>query len=95
MARLDRAKLLREIEGNERFFANDGSVIDGLRGLPTALAEMSDDTFMSHANEEKNDFSNWVRDVCGDEKLARDLSTVKTKANAAKKAIARVAMLSK
>jgi hypothetical protein len=34
---------------------------------------MPEETFRYHSNETKTDFSNWVRDVIGDEKLARDL----------------------
>jgi len=34
---------------------------------------MNEETFGYHSNETKSDFSNWVKDVIGDEKLAADL----------------------
>jgi len=41
----------------------------------------------------KNDFSNWVRDVIGDEKLSRDLQKSTTQAQAAKSVADRVTWL--
>ncbi len=48
---------------------------------------MSDETFSFHLNESKNDFRNWVKDVIGDEKLARDLEASNDR-NQAIKAVA-------
>jgi len=42
--------------------------------LKDALDLMNDETYTYHASREKNDFSNWIKDIIGDEKLARDLS---------------------
>jgi len=35
---------------------------------------MSDDVFYHHANQERNDFSNWARDVLQEQDLAEDLT---------------------
>lgn len=55
-----------------------------LQELETALREMEDETFSHHVSEARNDFSNWVKDVIGDDKLAGDLNRSKTKTQAAK-----------
>jgi hypothetical protein len=56
------------------FWCHDGCMIKSIRELKDALELMSDKTYAYHANNEKNDFSNWVKDIIGDDKLARDLS---------------------
>lgn len=61
--------------------------------LESALKKMSDDTFRYHLNETKNDFSIWVKEVIGDEKLARDILKSQNRANALKSVTARVAWL--
>lgn len=55
------------------FWCHDGRIIRSIRELKDALELMSDDTYAYHASREKNDFSNWIKDIIGDEKLARDL----------------------
>ena len=52
-----------------------------------------EETFRHHSSESRNDFSNWVRDVIGDEKLSRDLLKSTTQAQAAKSIDDRVAWL--
>ena len=37
------------------------------------MGEVGEDTFRHHAGGTRNDFSNWVRDVIGDEKLSWDI----------------------
>lgn len=56
------------------FWCNDGRIIRSLRELKDAFESMSDETYCYHANKEKSDFGKWVKDIIGDEKLARDLS---------------------
>ena len=48
----------------------DGSETKNLQELAEAFHYMSDDVFYYHVNDQKNDFSNWVRDVFKQEKLA-------------------------
>ena len=54
---------------------------------------MSDETFAYHSNEEKHDFSNWLKDVVEDEKLAEDLEDSTSRKKAAKLVNERVALL--
>lgn len=77
-------KMLGDVPEDKRFYCSDGKVLKNLVELNMALVEMSDDTFNYHSNSEKTDFSNWVKDVIGDEKLARDLGKGVTKVKAAK-----------
>ena len=46
--------------------------------VPFALimGELSDDEFRHYVNEAKNDFSNWVREVVGRDKLADALAQI-------------------
>jgi hypothetical protein len=55
------------------FWCHDGRVLKNMKELGEALTTMADETFAYHSNSEKKDFSNWVRDVIGDKRLAKDL----------------------
>jgi len=57
------SKLLRDAKEEFYFRLIDGSEIKSLRDLADSLANMSDDAFYYHVDENKNDFGNWVRDV--------------------------------
>lgn len=58
------------------------------------MTVISDETFVFHANAEKNDFGNWVKDIIKDEKLAKDLTKAQSRIQAAKSVAARVSFLS-
>ena len=86
-------KMLGDVAQDKWFWCYDGRELKNLPRLGTALNEMSDETFRYHSNETKNDFSNWVKDVIGDDKLSRDLEKSKTQVQAAKAVADRVAWL--
>jgi hypothetical protein len=86
-------EMLEDVPKEKRFWCRDGQVLRNMQELETALKEMTEGAFRYHSNETKNDFSNWVRDVIGDEKLARDLLRSGTRAQAAKSVASRVAWL--
>lgn len=75
-------RLLTEPAPHNQFFVSDGSVIKNVAELVWALDKMNEETYNFHANKEKNDFSSWIRDVFGEEKLAEDLKTSASKAEA-------------
>jgi hypothetical protein len=52
------------------FFAKDGTVFKSLAELAMGLNRMHEDTYRFHANDKKNDFVSWVRDVFGENRLA-------------------------
>jgi len=76
---------LDDVPEDKVFWCHDGRTVRNMDELAVVLAEMSEDTFCYHANGGKNDFSNWIRDVIGDVKLARELAMVVTKPNAVRK----------
>ena len=84
---------LADVMQEKQFWCSDGRVLKNLPELKSALEQMSEDTFCRHSNETRSDFSNWVRDVIGDDKLSRDLQKSKTRAQAAKAAADRIAWL--
>lgn len=84
---------LADVPDDKRFRCCNGWVIKNLAELETALREMNDDSFRYHCNEAKCDFSNWVKDVIGDKKLARDLAKSTTREQAAKSVSLRIAWL--
>ncbi len=86
-------KLLGDVPVDKPFWSQDGRTLKNLQELAAALKEMSDETFRYHLNEAKNDFSNWVRDVVGDEKLAGDLWNSFTRTQAALIVADRIAYL--
>ena len=86
-------KRLADVSQDKQFWCQDGRVLKSLQELESALREMGEDTFRHHSSEDRNDFSNWVRDVIGDEKLARDLSKSKTKTQASGNVAGRIAWL--
>ena len=77
------------------FYLHDGGTLDNLTDLADALYDMSDDVYSYHVNESKNDFSNWVRDIIKDERLAGDLNKAASKNQAAKIVADRLAALKK
>ncbi len=86
---------LADVLQEKRFWCSDGRVLKNLPQLETALKEMSEETFRYHSSEAKNDFSNWVRDVIGDEKLSMDLQKSTTRLQAAKSVAERIVWLKK
>ena len=89
----DAEKLLADVPEGRSFWCNDWWIFRNMRDLSNGLANMSDETFAYHLNDEKNDFSNWLKDVIGDEKLAKDLENPITRQEAAKRVNDRVSFL--
>ncbi|MBI2860361.1 MAG: hypothetical protein HYX91_02490 [Chloroflexi bacterium] len=96
MARIlsqDAQRLLGDVPPEKSFWCRDGRAFKNIQELSAALATMSDETFGHHANAGRNDFSNWVKEVIGDEKLARDLAKSTTRTAANKKVMERIIFL--
>ena len=72
-------KILGEAPEEHHFVVADGKRLKNVLELADALETMSEEIFRHHANEFKNDFSSWVRDVFYDHSLAEDISRAKTK----------------
>jgi hypothetical protein len=84
---------LGDVLDEKRFWCHDGKLTKNLGELGKALNEMSDETFHYHSSEGRNDFSNWIRDVVGDNKLANDLSKAKSRIQASKAVAKRISFL--
>ena len=93
--RKDAARVLTDTSDDKSFFCHNGYVAKNLHQLAECLSHISEDSFKHHVTPVKNDFSNWVRDVFGDDKLARDLTQVSEHLEAAKAVRARIAWLQK
>ena len=93
---IEQAKLfLAGCSDDKVFFVNNGMTIKSLYELRDALVTMSDDTYNFHANEEKNDFSNWVEEVHKDADLAKRLQKAKNRGEAFKFVLERLNYLEK
>lgn len=84
---------LGDVPSEKRFWCYDGKALKNLSELEEALQQMSEETFRFHSSEGRSDFSNWVMNVVGDEKLSRDLQKSTTRIQAAKSVASRVAWL--
>ena len=78
----DAMKALSDVNPENSFWVCDGSILKNLDELLNFAKNAQDNVFSYHANEERNDFSNWVKDMMGDVKLAGDLSKTKDKKEA-------------
>ncbi len=76
-------KTLADVHTDNIFSLKDGSQVNNLKELYMALQKMDDSTFSHHVNDSRHDFSNWVKDVHRDYKLANSLEDTKDKKDCA------------
>ena len=88
------SKLLDKVPAENVFYCHDGTIFTDVNELAAGLATMADETFAFHSNPEKQDFSNWVRDVIGDKQLANNLARAESRLEATEAVVARIAFLS-
>lgn len=89
----DAQKVLRHVPDEKCFYCHDGKILNNIYDLKSALEKMHDTIYSYHVTAEKNDFARWVREVLGDEKLARDLAKATDKKDAAKIVAERISWL--
>lgn len=65
--------ILRQVEGDERFFNADGNVFASLEEFDAAVSRMSQEVFNNHCNSQKCDFASWIESVLHDAVLAKDI----------------------
>ena len=75
------------------FWCNDGQIFKNVKELRDGLNRMTDETFAYHSNTEKHDFSNWIRDIISDRKLANSLAQAATRQEAVKIVNSRLAFM--
>lgn len=66
-------KILGDVGEGRRFFCSDGKVFSNLEDLKEDIKKMSDEVFLHHTGEGRNDFSNWICECVGDARLADGL----------------------
>ncbi|MFO8010838.1 MAG: hypothetical protein R6U89_08520 [Dehalococcoidia bacterium] len=96
MARIlkeDAERWLGRVPNEYAFWCCDGRTIHDMAELAESLQQMEESIFDHHSNKQRKDFSNWVRDVIGDQKLARDLMKAGTLNQAARAVNQRVQFL--
>ncbi len=80
----DAEKMMGDVHPDSVFSLRDGSEIKSLKELYSRLQGMDDSVFSHHVNDERNDFSNWVRDVHKDYRLANSLGSSRSREDALK-----------
>ena len=88
-------KLLAKVPEEYVFWCQGGRIFRDMKELAEGLVAMSDETFAYHSNSQKNDFSEWVRNIIQDEKLASDLAMAISRAEAAGYVVARLDFLTR
>ena len=68
-------KELGNVPAEHAFVLLNGPKINNLYELAEALENIKETSFRHHVTGQKNDFSNWIRDVVGDSELAAKLFT--------------------
>jgi hypothetical protein len=84
---------LADVPDDKRFWCHDGRVMKNLGELRKGLIDISDETFRYHFGEGRNDFSKWIREVVGDEKLANALGKVRSRIQASQAVAERISFL--
>jgi hypothetical protein len=74
-----RVESIKDAGGPECFWVNNGPVVKNLVELLEALEQMPDEVFAHHAKGGQNDFAVWIKEVLGEEKLARRLGKLKSR----------------
>ena len=89
----DAQRVLRHVSDEQRFYCHDGSTYSNIHDLKTGLDNIHEQAYRHHVAEKKNDFARWVREVLGDDKLAKDLSKAPDKKEAARIVAERITWL--
>ena len=79
---ISKKKLMTTVNEQHHFHVADGMKLENLMQLMEYLEKMNIETYKFHANESKNDFSSWIKDVFEEPELAENLKTASTKENA-------------
>ena len=70
---------MQDIGPKHYFYLKDGRILKDIFELREIFVNISEEVFNHHVNNERNDFSNWIRDVFDNKSLALEISQCKTK----------------
>lgn len=79
---MKRRKLNRKAKPEEFFRLGNGKIIRSVKELAEALDTMEDYIYHNHVNNERNDFSSWVKHVFNEKMLAKNLKDASSKMEA-------------
>ncbi len=71
-------KFEKNVPNDKVFHLSNGQVINNIKELYDMINHMPEDVFFHHVNDQRNDFSNWVRDVMGEKTLAQSIAKAGT-----------------
>ena len=81
--RLSKKDIQKKIRKNaplaQYFILCNGQRVKNVKELADKMEHLEDDVFDHHANPEKNDFVNWVKDVFKEVELAEKIAEAKNK----------------
>jgi len=77
MPKEQKETMQKKIAPEHYFSLCTGALVKDIKELAFILEYLSDEELNHHINSGRNDFSNWIRDVFGEKKLAEDLSKTK------------------
>ncbi len=86
-------KYLEKVPDEVVFWVHDDGALHDIAELAGALETMSDNIYAYHANDGKNDFATWIRDVVGDQALVAVLARAANRAAATAAVQTRLAQL--
>lgn len=70
---------ISNISPDKYFVLHDGRTIKGIKELADIMDNINDEIFYYHVNDQKNDFSNWIRDVFNEITLAENIQDMRNK----------------
>ena len=77
-------KSFGKVDQSSSFVCEDGTRLNSLWDLAEHLKTISPESYKSHANDSKNDFASWLRDVHGNHVLADRMISARSAHHAAK-----------
>lgn len=77
-------KILSNTDEDCSFFCCNGGIFSNLKQLRDALVDMTDEVFLHHTGQGRNDFSNWIGDCFGDVRLAEQIINLDQKKSSKK-----------
>ncbi len=75
--------LKQDTKPEHTFYCADGTILKNLRELAGKLKTISPEAYTHHANDWKNDFHNWIKNVYGNKKLAKEIAFAESSKEAA------------
>ena len=77
--KIKNSKVNLQISPEKYFVFCDGRIAKDHKELANILELANDDVFSYHANNDRNDFANWTKDVFNNPELADEIKNAKTR----------------